>query len=665
VAGPAGGGGVNSSSEVNPVGLLTTTPVSATLIGDPAANANDDGAIVTDKTALLPGVLASFSNYSGYSRGINGIMIDIADAAGTLTLADFAFAVGNTATPETWSAAPAPDGFEVRAGAGAGGSDRITITWADGAIQKQWLQVTVLATANTGLAEPDVHYWGTLTGMDPGDQSGSSLSDAGDVNGDGFDDLLIGAPRADQPGAGERDGESYLVFGKSSGFASSLALSNLNGSNGFILTGSDGDHSGVSVSSLGGVNGDGIDDVIIGAVTADQPGGTDHGASYVVFGTLAGFPSSLALSSLDGTNGFELTGIDPGDRAGTEVSSVGDVNGDGLDDMLVADNDETSYVVFGQSAGFTSSLSLSSLDGTNGFVITSEPNPIDWFSSAVNTTTPGTWAPAPAHNGFDIRPGEGVGGSDRVTFTWADGAIQKLWLQVTVLATANTGLAADDVHYWGNQVGETGNDATTAVNAADSGAIVNNPTGFTPTVITNSLDVDHSGFVNAADTGVVVNNPTGFSSLLLFTPPTPAAPVTASSVPDEPEFVAQLKTMTVTTVEPELIIRNHLPTPCYSIATAESQQSTRPAPSKIGIVPEPFGGQQFTRLIRLLVRETRQQITNLAQGSTWFAESLTITLDVLRCCSNVELLLAFVGCDSPSEPPGAIVTTPAVEDTTT
>jgi len=131
---------------------------------DPAANSADDAAIATDKDALLPGEVATFSNYTSYSRGINGIMIDLPSLPAAPTEADFTFRVGNDNDPSGWGAAPAPSSITVRSGEGSKGTDRITLIWPDNAIQQQWLEVTVLATANTGLLEPDVFYFGNAIG---------------------------------------------------------------------------------------------------------------------------------------------------------------------------------------------------------------------------------------------------------------------------------------------------------------------------------------------------------------------------------------------------------------------------------------------------------------------------------------------------------------------
>ena len=141
--------------------------------GNAGANADDDLAVAPDKQALLPGSAATFANYTSFSGGINGVMVDIADLTGTPTTADFEFRMGNTDDPTTWAQGPDPTAVAVRAGHGTGGSDRVTLVWPDRAIQKQWLQVTVLPTENTGLSEADVFYFGNAVG-----ETGGSTIDA-------------------------------------------------------------------------------------------------------------------------------------------------------------------------------------------------------------------------------------------------------------------------------------------------------------------------------------------------------------------------------------------------------------------------------------------------------------------------------------------------------
>ena len=124
---------------------------------------SDNAARATDKSAYLPGAgIAVYNNITSYGRGINGIMVDLAPGGNhaAVSASDFVFKVGNSNTPSSWLAAPAPAAVSVVAGGGVGGSDRVILTWASGSIVNQWLEVRVLANANTGLGAPDVHFWG-------------------------------------------------------------------------------------------------------------------------------------------------------------------------------------------------------------------------------------------------------------------------------------------------------------------------------------------------------------------------------------------------------------------------------------------------------------------------------------------------------------------------
>lgn len=146
-----------------------------------AAGADDDSAIATDKCPLLPGETASFENYTSYDKGINGIMIDVHNLLPNIipSTADFTFHLGNNNDPTSWSEAPEPLSITLRRGEGVDGSDRISIIWADGAISKQWLQVT-MSGQQMGLAADDVFYWGNAVG-ESGDNPSLAFVNATDV----------------------------------------------------------------------------------------------------------------------------------------------------------------------------------------------------------------------------------------------------------------------------------------------------------------------------------------------------------------------------------------------------------------------------------------------------------------------------------------------------
>ncbi len=192
----------------------------------------------------------------------------------------------------------------------------------------------------SSLATGDGSEGFVLNGVELAGHSAVSLSSAGDVNADGVGDLIIGEPFV---------GASYVVFGRNTSevgnFPPTFELQTLeigDGSAGFVLVGAGtNDSSGRSVSTAGDVNGDGVGDIIVGAAGASSSG-SRVGASYVVFGRdtarVGNFPAQLELSNLatgDGSDGFVLNGVETSGESGRSVKAAGDVNGDGVGDLLI------------------------------------------------------------------------------------------------------------------------------------------------------------------------------------------------------------------------------------------------------------------------------------------------------------------------------------------
>jgi hypothetical protein len=172
-----------------------------------------------------------------------------------------------------------------------------------------------------------------INGQCAGDWSGCSVSSAGDVNGDGLADLIVGAYRSD-PAAGSYAGRSYVVFGQTGQRRRPL------GDRRRQWRFRDqrpvrGDFSGWSVSAAGDVNGDGLADLIVGAYRSDPAAGSWAGRSYVVFGKTGS--GAVDLSAV-AAGQWRLRDQRPVRRmtlVARSVSSAGDVNGDGLADLIV------------------------------------------------------------------------------------------------------------------------------------------------------------------------------------------------------------------------------------------------------------------------------------------------------------------------------------------
>ena len=196
-------------------------------------------------------------------------------------------------------------------------------------------------------------YYGSASGLsatpdwsDQGealnDYFGENVASAGDVNGDGYSDVIVGAPYND--GGAYNTGEAYVYHGSSSGLSAKPDWSD----QGEALN----DYFGASVATAGDVNGDGYADVIVGAYGNDD-GGSSAGEAYVY-----SFGVGISLATWEA---WSDQGEATNDYFGRSVASAGDVNGDGYADVVVGayGNDDggsaagEAYVYYGSSSGLS------------------------------------------------------------------------------------------------------------------------------------------------------------------------------------------------------------------------------------------------------------------------------------------------------------------------
>jgi hypothetical protein len=283
-------------------------------------------------------------------------------------------------------------------------------------------------------------------------------------------------------------------------------------------------------------------------LTAAQTLTTSDGGRTWTLGNLAGLTSPVHGGNLVAVN---ASGAGIRDAAGNALAAGAFddwiatavfgrhvfYNGSGLDggsDLVNAADDgaiaaDKRALLPGQVGSFANITSYR--DGINGIMVDiaglplagqqSGLQPGDFVFKSGTGGDPSTWQNAPAPT-IHVRPRAGVGGSDRVTFVWPDGAIKNTWLQFTVLPTPRTGLVAADTFYFGNLVGEVGNSTTNAtVNAIDM-ALTRRNLFSTDSAAIARYDLDRDGRIGVRDMALVRSN-LYQSVALLNAPATPAA----------------------------------------------------------------------------------------------------------------------------------------------
>ncbi|OYP29456.1 beta strand repeat-containing protein [Rhodopirellula sp. MGV] len=254
------------------------------------------------------------------------------------------------------------------AGPGSAENTELAVSFDAGLIDVQWereVQRTIPATIKLEDINGTTGF--SVGGADAAAPSGSPVTGIGDVNGDGIDDFAVGASNA-----------IYVIYGSSDGFDLGIDLDDIDGSNGFVFSGFDGTGNLINVAGVGDLNDDGIGDVVLGHSTAEPNGLSSAGEAYVVFGSST-FGANFDVATLDGTNGFVFQGEAQGALLGANLDGAGDVNDDGYDDVILgapgdlfSGTEGKAFVIYGAPSFSEAVIGPSSLDGANGFKITTD-----------------------------------------------------------------------------------------------------------------------------------------------------------------------------------------------------------------------------------------------------------------------------------------------------
>ncbi len=218
-----------------------------------------------------------------------------------------------------------------------------------------------------------------IVGTEDYEKLGFTVNEVGDFNGDGFNDFMIGAIQS-YPNSYNEPGKVYVIFGTGNNLSSSFKLSDINGSNGFIIYGNKptGDL-GVSINSLGDINDDGFDDIIMATGTA-AAGPLSEGDICVIYGTNNVYENGLHLNDINGENGFIITREYEYSYFGRALGKGGDVNNDGINDIILGNPSGFVHIIYGNTNGFSEIIDVDNLDENVGFTIKGKYQQRFWWA---------------------------------------------------------------------------------------------------------------------------------------------------------------------------------------------------------------------------------------------------------------------------------------------